>query len=233
MDIKQISTSSCETRYLVDGHVVRLNIIIGGSPLLQLEDWTFSERFPIKDTRWTIPSEEWAKNKCYPHQNPMDIQGPTYDVLPEGIKTLEDYVARTLPLWNLRRERFSQLPVGDYLHRSNFSCGISSRRILDKDTRTFVHFEAELQPLRFGSVVADSTVSSGRITGGDREFELAPDWWKRYALFISAITGSGRYHYEELTEEEFLQMKALLAEAVRDAGKPIVPPHGFLSRSKH
>jgi hypothetical protein len=157
MNITQVSTSSCLTTYKVDNHILFVSIVVGGEPLLSFMDYSFSERYPIKDKRWTVPHALWAKNNCYLHQidqNP--IQGPTYDVLPEGIETIRKFLDKYLPLKKLRKERVEKIEL---LHvRNGFV--INSRKFLDRENRTKVYFEIRID--RFSPIVACSNAYWGR-----------------------------------------------------------------------
>jgi hypothetical protein len=90
--IKQIKTSACRTSYDVDGLIIGLWIITGGTPAIEFEeDITFSQRFPIKDEKWT--NKNWNDEIIrYIHQIGKKIQGPTYDVLPNGLKDIEKFI---------------------------------------------------------------------------------------------------------------------------------------------
>jgi len=216
MKVLQLSTKSCETIYQVGDNRVRLFIVTGGTPALSFDDHTFTERFPMWDMRWNVKQEEWGKRECYPHQNPDSIQGPTFDVLPEGRKTLEDFVGRNAPKLALRVERYANLPVPPkMLHPYAFSRHgkqIVSKRIRDADEGTFVNFEAQLCPYRFGLVTCSSKYYAGRCE--DKVEKLAPSWWKKFNAFAAPICDASRDCYDKLTETEYQQLCDLLKEGV-------------------
>ncbi len=217
MKVLQLSTKSCETIYQVGDNRVRLFIVTGGTPALSFDDHTFTERFPMWDMRWNVEQEEWGKRECYPHQNPgSSIQGPTFDVLPEGRKTLEDFVGRNAPKLALRVERYANLPVPPkMLHPDAFSRHgkqIVSKRIRDADEGTFVNFEAQLCPYRFGLVTCSSKYYAGRCE--DKVEKLAPSWWKKFNAFAAPICDASRDCYDKLTETEYQQLCDLLKEGV-------------------
>jgi len=214
MNIIQLSTSSCQTIYRVDQYKILLWIITGGQPAMSFDDHTFTERFPITDTRWAVEHTEWKRLNRYPHQDPKAMQGPTFDVLPEGRKTLVDFVAKNAPLLELREKRFGMLPdIEAFMHRSIFcKNNIRSKRVHDAEERTYVTFKAELRNFRFGPVTASSASYSGRCE--DKIASLAPEWWKRYAAFVSPLCDANRGSYEKLTEEEFKQLCDLLTEGI-------------------
>ena len=59
-DIDKATTKgTSETFYDVEGVTLRLWIIVGGTPALAFEDYSFTERYPIKDNRWI----DWDKDK--------------------------------------------------------------------------------------------------------------------------------------------------------------------------
>jgi hypothetical protein len=205
MNITQISTSSSQTTYMVDNHILFVGIIAGEKPCLSFRDNSFSEEYPIKDKRWVVSFSEWAKNSCYPHQidqNP--IQGPTYDVLPEGIETIRKFIDKYLPLKRLREERIKEielLPV-----RNGMS--ICSRKFLDRENKTKVHFEIRIN--RFSPVVACSKVYGGRC---EKEIQrLAPLPYKKYADYANPIFDSANINWENLTDEQYNTIVSLLRE---------------------
>ena len=209
MTITQVSTSSCSTTYDVDGVRICLWIITGGEPALGFPDYSFSERYSMTDTKWAVGQEVWAKNACYPHQlyqNP--IQGPTYDVLPEGIETIKKFLAKYIPLKELRMKRIKALP---------FINEVSSKKFLDREEGTKVNFKIRLD--HFGPLTASSKVYSGRC---EREIQrLAPEPFKKYANYANPIFDNrvnGRFpNWEDLTEEQFSNIVSILQE-IKDSG---------------
>lgn len=204
MDVTLLKTDSCTSLYDVGGTHVHLQIIIGGTPLLMLVDFTFQERFPIKDTRWDVSHNVWAKRNCYPHQDPSNLVGPTFDVLPEGKKTLIEYAERAGKLKTLRDNRFAILSEGI---QTDYSA-IVSKRVHDRQNRAYLFFKASFTSWRFGPVTIDSANTGGRCN--DLIEQFAPQWWKDYAAFVNPIFDSHRTSYEKLTEDEFIQMNLLL-----------------------
>jgi hypothetical protein len=208
---EQRSTTTCESIFMVDGEKVRLWIITGGEPALAFEDHSFSERFPVKDERWT--SQSWDKGEGkYLHQNKENIVGPGLDVLPNGKWTLLDFVRRNLPLKKLRNQRYNSLPI-----KGN----ISSRKFLDRENRTKVSFQSDLNPHRFSPVSAESANYGGRMD--DVVARLAPPWWKEYSSFINPLYDSNMHgaSYENLSQEQFDHLVKLLEKGL--ASGAIVP----------
>lgn len=201
VQLSQLSTSSCETIYEVDGVKLRLWIIVGGTPALSLIDYTFSQRYPIKDKRWI----DYDNNlRCYPHQNCKHPQGPTFDVLPEGEETIKKFLSDKLPLQELRMKRWNALPIRDK---------VVSKRIHDIDNHTFVTFGTELGYYHLPCVTASSNAYCGRC---EEEIQrLAPEWFKRFASYINPIHDKKMWTgWEGLTEDEYNQIVTLLQEYV-------------------
>jgi hypothetical protein len=98
MNIEQVSTSPCETTYRVQykgaTYDLRLWIIVGGTPALCFADYKGpAQRYP-KVEKWSF----WDKGrKAYLHQDVHLIQGPTFDVLPDGIESVEKYLEYAMP----------------------------------------------------------------------------------------------------------------------------------------
>jgi hypothetical protein len=113
--ITQIKTSACDTVYDVNGTKVILWIISGGTPALGLIEnvndcgYNYTKRYPIVP-QWS--SDKWMNHKDrYEHQDPNNIQGPTYDILPNGAQDLIDFVNEHKPKMQLRQTRYAMLPV--------------------------------------------------------------------------------------------------------------------------
>lgn len=203
MDIQQISTSSCETTYKVDGDIIRLYVITGGEPALSLGDFSFSQRYPCKDQRWAIGHDTWNIRQCYPHQDSNNLQGPTLDILPEGEKTLAKYLTEVLPAWRLRDKRVHSLPV---------STKIVSRRCHDKASSEYFHLEASFGPCFITRVFHTSSIASCRMTQADRS--IVHPWWVKYNDYIISVVSNGWITLERLTEEQFSQLRSLLVEGL-------------------
>ena len=204
-EIKQLKTTTCETSYLYKGRELLLWIITGGQPCLAFYDWSFSERFPITDKRWEVSHEVWKENNRYPHQVGQDpVQGPTYDVLPKGIKSVKEWFDKSLPLKELREKRYNLLPIHGIIY---------SKRIHDKEDHTYVRFEIRLDTRYPSPVSAVSKVYCGACK--DKMF-MAPQAFKDYADFINPIFYGDKpsTNYEDLTEKEFETLCKLLVKIV-------------------
>lgn len=100
MNIKQIETSSCKTIYEIGPWQVCLQITCyTGVPTLQFMDYTrgcFARFDTAEHKRWNRTN--WDSDKgCYAHQNPDNIQGPTFHDLPNGLKDIEKFLLDYVP----------------------------------------------------------------------------------------------------------------------------------------
>jgi len=199
MNVKLIKTSSCESTYEVDGVKLRLWVITGGEPAMSFEDYSFSKRYPIIDKRWQA---KW--NGRYPHQigqNP--IQGPAFDILPKGIKSVKEYLEDNIPLKELREKRFFSLPIQK---------SICSKGFKDKENHTIVKFKINLQKHYISPLIAQSNAYCGRC---DDEIEkYAPEVFKKYAAFANPLfdNSGASCMLEALTENQFQTFVSILAE---------------------
>ena len=199
----QVKTKSCETSYSAGGEVLKLWVIGGGGAAeLAFDDYSFMERYPVSDPRW---QEEWDREReAYPHQDTSRMQGPTYDILPEGKWTVMKFLNKYLPLKRLRDERKAALPARGTIH---------SRTRVDREGHARFRFEAD--PYRLGPV----TVNGGNVYGG-RMDKMVMDpkwdpWWTSYAKFINPIFDANTSHgLEALTDDQFRQMVTMLNEGL-------------------
>jgi hypothetical protein len=217
MNIRQVEMTACSTRYLVNWeneyYTIILGIITGGTPSLEFSDYSFIERYPVVN-KWD--NSHWMKDKGrYDHQDPWDIKGPTFEVLPEGEKTVEQFLEKYVPLKKLRILRHKNLPVGEeFLHvgknlTSIFWPFVRSRRVRDEEEKTYVHFAFDLTKSRFGTVTANSTVSC------THDLALASPWWRKYDAFVRNININNDIgRYELLSDTEYCQLCNLLREGI-------------------
>ena len=203
MQIERIKGSSCETFFNVNGEIIRLYIIIGGTPAIAFEDHSFSHKYPITDTRWAtsefkdpFPVTANCKKPRYTFQG-MDtpdneIQGPGVEVLPEGEATVAQFLEHYVSLRNLRRDRYELLPFKGLLR---------SKRFHDKQESYYYYLTLEINESLLSSISKVSNHSSGQAT----YFEKGQEWWAEYASVLRDITvAAGRFpRYEELTDEQF------------------------------
>jgi len=185
-NIHRVSNTACQTIYDVDGVTVRLFVIVGGIPALALEDHSYTVRFPYLE-KWDS-EKHWDKVKGhFDFQDPNNLQGPTYNILPEGRLTLEKYVHAIGARRDLAQERWNNLPIQENIY---------SPKVLDKEQRTYVQAKLELNPRRVGGI--------GMIHGDKEQIRLLPAWWKNAN---DIFTNIWKNHYagswDELTEEEY------------------------------
>ena len=203
MQIEKISGSSCETLFNVNGEIIRLYIIIGGTPALAFEDHSFSQVYPVKDTRWRTSEFVSVPNPTNNHKKPRyvfqgldtpddEIQGPEMDVLPEGEATVIQFLEHYVPLRNLRRNRYESLPCKGNLR---------SKRFHNKEEKYYYYLTLEISQSLLSSITMTSGYSFGQIT----YFEEGQEWWAEYASVLRDITVAvGRFpRYEELTNAQF------------------------------
>lgn len=200
--VKLIKTSSCESIYEVDGVCLRLWIIAGGTPAMSFDDYSFTKRYPIIDERWQA---EW--NGHYPHQigqNP--VQGPAFDVLPKGIKSVKEYLEENIPLKELREKRFYSLPIQNY---------ILSKGFRDKENQTIVKFRINIQKHYISPLTTESNVYSGRCDNVIEKY--APEVFKKYAAFVNQLSDASNnngtlFSLESITEDQFQKLVSILSD---------------------
>jgi hypothetical protein len=194
--IQQVKTSACETTYEIDGERIRLWIIVGGTPAISFNDHGFVQRFPSVE-KWGC---EHYGSHCYDHQMPGrenwndgNIQGPTFDVLPNGKETLLLWFKANKPLHDLRVARYEQLKP--YLR-------LRSKRYHDKDQATYFWLDVDVRPHYLGNVHFDSRCMSGRFTNDMREWNLVDQNWQTLTAILSQYCN---FHsgWEVLTTPQF------------------------------
>lgn len=202
--VYQLQTSACETAYDVGGTIVKLWIITGGTPALAIIDanagYSFEQRFPhIQE--WS--NENWLKEeRRYKHQNPNAMQGPTYDVLPNGKQDIINFALTNAPKAQIRQNRYNSLPI-----KGN----IKGKKSLDKATRSYSQPSLTLAPHYFHANIAKP--------------ENYHPWWSKMLAFYNThnqLNNPGSYtgSYENLSESEFKELLNLLNEGV---SKGIIP----------
>lgn len=195
-NVFQVSTSSCKTIYDVGGVKVELYIIVGGIPALSLDgNYGYTVRFP-KVEKWDSYKHWDKESEHYDFQNSNNIQGPTYEVLPEGIVTLQKYVKTMTARKDMAKSRYENLPIQET---------IISKRVLDKEYRNYVQAKLDIHRVRFSPVV---------LTYGSRDqIHLLPSWWKKaHEIFTGAFNKhrSEGITWDVLSEEEYQSMVRML-----------------------
>jgi hypothetical protein len=212
MQIERIKGSSCETFFNVNGEILRLYVITGGTPALAFEDHSFSHKYPITDTRWTTsefknpsPATANCKKPRYTFQG-MDtpdneIQGPGVEVLPEGEDTVAQYLEQYVPLRNLRRDRYESLP---------FKEALVSRLFHDKEEYCYYHLKVDIND----RYVSSALKVSNHSCGDPDSFEPKQKWWQEYNSVVQQLSSEiGKICpcYEELTESQFNRYREVLS----------------------
>lgn len=209
----QISTSSCNTTYQIGKHRVLLWAIVSGEPALDFTCYGYSERYPIKDTRWMgndyskpgIPETgNWdSKNSCFIHQDPKNPQGPTFDILPNGVDTIYEFLDKNVPIKELREFRTESFPT------------------VVVESKKRLHHKAEHYYFRLKIDVSNSRVNRVRYEGiGDYggcgyladiiDMPCIPQQWKDYDSLIESF--GEVYRLETLTEDQFQKMLTMYRE---------------------
>ena len=198
--IKQISTSSCETIYDVDGNIIRLFVITGGTPAISFNNGSFVQRYPDLPK---YSNENWLKDfphhsQChFKHQDTKNIQGITYDELPNGEQTIYDYIKENLPKKQLAEQRYNDLPI-------KF---VESKGKRDKENHTVVRAQIDFRL----NGVSPVTFCSGCYWGRhDEKVVLFHEWWKAMQELCNPIFDSGKYGWHEISQEQYDVIKYMM-----------------------
>jgi hypothetical protein len=194
--VKQIETTACHTIFDVDGEKVILWIITGGTPALDFyPDYSHTKRFPNWQEKW-FNHHFHAKTFCvsshYDHQDPKNVQGPTFVDLPNGEQDFIEWFEANRAEHALRVQRFNGLP-----HKR-----IVSKRTLDKEERTFVTAELDFRLNSISPVTFNSAYYCGRL---DEKMVLFSEWWKKTQAIFNAYSKKNT-HWENLTEEQYQEI---------------------------
>lgn len=222
----QVSTSACQTVYRVGKHLIELGIITGGTPVLDFTCFGYSKRYPIIDIRWMdcdfskdgIPkTDNWLDSQgCFKHQDPKNIQGPTFDVLPNGVQSLYEYLDELLPCKALRESRLARFA----------SIELKSKGHRDKEEHTIFRLRADV---RYGRIPC-VTVTSASYWGRCEDKIALPcvsKTWQDLAAFINPIfdgkihvaqfnNGHSPFTLDNLTEDQFQTLLALYNKIAND-----------------
>jgi hypothetical protein len=202
-EVEQISGTACESRFKVQlgqnwSIVLRLWIVTGGTPALAFDDYSYTRRFPVVER---YSNAHW-NGREYQHQTrdgwgiiPVD-QTPSFDDLPNGLQDVQDFLAHALPLRAKRDARMAELPKGT----------IRSRRMHDKENRTYV--QAEIKISEHGvSRIGTSTRYSGGLS---HVYHLLPVEWRMAYNVCNTIFHNGTSAWEQLTDQQFAEVKSAL-----------------------
>ena len=193
-NIQQVATTTCTTIYDVDGEKVELSMIVGGEPMLRLQgDYFYSERYP-KVEAWSS-DKYWDKEKgLWNFQDPNNIQGPTYDVLPEGKTTIEKFVAKYVPRRNLTKARYDALPTKNNLTSERVN-GVPDDEGSSAVANLHIHPKGP-DPVKI--------IWGRRDRWRNALITLFPEWWKRmYKLIGDAYSKFPQLEWADFTEEEY------------------------------
>jgi hypothetical protein len=198
--ITQVKTDACTTVYKVNRQKVKLWMVCDGAPALGLlhnDGLTeYHKRYPLVP-KWS--DTHWIKNEHrYEHQDINNIQGPTYDVLPNGAQDLIDFVQENTPKLQSRQARYQQLPA--------YGIVLGPKK-LDKNTRSYSRPEIYL-------------AQQGLIINVPKQ-NLYHPWWDKIFDFCNrhnpTDTINPRYSdiaYEDLSESEFQELIQLIHEGI-------------------
>lgn len=180
--VKQVATSACETLYDVDGEKVRLWIIMGGEPCLAFEDYFDAQKFPVVEK---YSDENWIKLQGrYRHQDKSNMLGPTaQELLPEGLKTIHDFVQKNIGKKRTRDSRYERFPIKNPIRsKTKASSG------------GFV--EMQFDPRPSGIVISTPTDTVPRSS-----------WWVRLDSIKRSIAGGqssfATIAWENLTDDQY------------------------------
>lgn len=204
-----IATKTCESSYTVGEHKVRLWMISGGTPAIDFMGGEFEcgfvKRYP-KVELWS--NDHWQGCK-YDHQSLEKMQGPTFDILPNGKQDLIDFVTEFAPLREKRWERFDALPIR----------GCSSPRFHDTYRNCYFRVDFEASPHSVGSLTANSNfigtvAAQDRLYGGPCRQEIAEFAnvaWSSFAALLDELNPVYEVGWESLSEKDFARVQ----EAIR------------------
>jgi hypothetical protein len=220
MKVKQIKTTACTTRFDVDGETVELWIITGGTPALDfVPSYGFTERFPAVpkwgNDHWLGVSDGGDPAKFgpsrYSFQNPDDIRGPGFEVLPDGIRTLKAWFEKNKPLKDLRDKRYAEIVaiIG--------GTDLLSRRLHSERNRSY--FKCQFEPYNCNSVPS-VLLKTGNYRYADKKdmAEKAPEAWNELEALMESINCKDRKYqfkgWQDLTEAQFAEVKKALQNVV-------------------
>lgn len=197
-------TGACDTHYKVGGVPVRLWIITGGQPCIAFDDYSFDQRFPIKDERYT--NEHWSSGKgLYDHQKDKKLDSPkAEDVLPKGIESIKAFVAENYANMKVRQDRYAVI-------HSHFPWGrINSTKGMNYDFSR-CKFNVDLRSNYIPSGVSLSSDNSSthldwiKKQSDQKDYNRIPKEWKALDSVLSGIKEKygDNAKWEQLSEEDY------------------------------
>jgi hypothetical protein len=210
MRIEVLEAGACATRLRVHRdddttEVVRLWIIVGGTPALGLDDYGYTRRYPVVEQYADGTWQGWK----YQHQrgdartmrvDPADAPG--VEVLPGGMADVESFLSWAVPLRDRRNMRMRLLPPV----REIRSC-----RVHDADEGTYVWASASIREHGVSPITFESGSYCGRA---DESIRLFPEVWQRAAAILNPLfdTHTGMGAWESLDDATFEAVRAVLWE---------------------
>jgi hypothetical protein len=167
-------------------------IITGGTPALSLEHYDSSMRYD-KLEMWD--DAHW-NGRHYVHQDPNALVGPMPEtVLPDGLKTVDAYLAHVLPRVEKRDRARALLPQ---VHQ------IKSQRKHDREDRTYVWATISIRTF-VQPVVFESKYYGGRCTEKIVLFE--PEWQRVQELTDAVVDRqTGVIEWWTLDDDTFMTL---------------------------
>lgn len=196
LKLRQVSTSSCQTIIDVEGTILRLFIIVGGTPALSFDDHSFCQTYP-KLEKYQDWDDRLGK---YLHQT-LPIQGPLPDDLPEGENTISKYLADNLERHDRLVHRMARL--NGIFNGNTFL----SPRIHDKENGAYCHMKLSWNGNFYCPVVLCESSYELGTNYTTRMLNQTTEAWKRAALTLMQTHGKT---LESLNNVEFdLMAKAI------------------------
>jgi hypothetical protein len=205
--MKQLSTRTCETVYDVDGVLIRLWIIAGGIPAIDFDSWGFTKRFPIVE-KWSDENYIGVENR-YKHQERINLQGPTFEVLPNGEQDILDYIKENLPKRDLCLNRANELisilqGKNTKLYADGWGMKLESKGKRDKEEHTIARASWCIRPTYISPIGINSAIYGGFV---EIKIELFSKWWKEAKDLINHLSWSN-FYWHDITEEKYQAIKA-------------------------
>jgi len=208
--MKQISTSACETVYDVDGVIIKLWIITGGIPAIDFDSYGFTKRFPAVE-KWSNDNYLKIENR-YKHQERINLQGPTFEVLPNGEQDILDYIKENLHKRDLCIKRANELisilnkkDVRSFTDGWGFNLLSKDKR--DKVERTIARAKITIRTFYISYVSVSSRVYAG--CNYDK-IDIFSKWWKDAINLFNTIEDivENTVYWCDISEEKYQEIKA-------------------------
>jgi hypothetical protein len=203
-NVQRLTSGACEAVYRmeVDGTPVRLRlwIIIGGTPALAFDNYSYTARF---DKVEKFSNANWNGN-CYNHQTRVKFGNvdfpPSFEDLPNGMQDVHAFLQHAFPLRAKRDARMAELPQ---------TYQIRSRRVHDREERTYVWAKIDVRDYGVAPVTFESAVYDGRC---EDKIAMFPWYWQLAQSVCNPIFDrhDGTSAWESLSDSEFQQVKDAL-----------------------